>query len=166
MEDCERAVESGSIESDGSERPLLHFLSNRCLWRDRDAGIDFHCPLDGLDIVELHYGLGFNVVFAEYLVDCFPGRDIRIEADKLVVSQRFDIYPCLVGERVLRVTNRYKAILSERDHFDLARFLGKGNESKVHGVVKNVLVDKIGATIFDSDIHRRVVGEKRLNERW
>jgi len=165
VEDCERAVESGSIESDGRERPLLHFLSNRCLWCDCDSSIDFHCPFDSLDIVELHHGLGFNVFFAEYLVDCFPSRDIRIEADKLVVSQRFDIHACLVSERVSRVTNHYKAILSERDHLDLRRFLGKGNESKVHRVVKNVLVDKIGATIFDSDIHRRIIGEKRLNKR-
>jgi len=139
---------------------LLHFLGDRCLWRDRDAGVDFNRPLDGFDIVELHDRLGFNIVFAEYLVDCFPSWDIRIKADKLVVSQRFDVYACLAGERVVRVANRYEAILSEGDHLDLPRFHGKGNESKVYGVVKNVLVDKVGATVLDSDIHRGIVSEK------
>jgi hypothetical protein len=55
------------------------------------------------------------------------------------------------------------AVVAEGDHLDLPDALREGDQAEIHRVVQDVLVNQVGAAVFDADVHRRVVVEELLD---
>lgn len=162
MKNRERAIESGAVKGHGSEGSLLNFLSYSCLRCDCDSGVNLNRAFDSFDVVKLHYGLGFNLVVAEDLVHRFSSRDIGIEADELVLPEGIHIHIGVAREWVLGMANGDEPVLPKRNYFNLSRLYGEGHQPEIDGIVEDVLVHEIGATILDANVDRRIVGEERF----
>ena len=53
-----------------------------------------------------------------------------------------------------------QAVVAERDHVDLPDALREGDEAEIDGIVEDILINEVGAAVFDADVDRRVVVEE------
>ena len=51
-------------------------------------------------------------------------------------------------------------VLEEGNDFQLAHLGGEGNEAEVHGIVQDILIDKVGPPVLDPDIDRGILLEE------
>ena len=107
MQDSERPSEPGAVECNRCEGALSDLLSDGCLWCDRDPRIDFDGAFNCFDVVEFHYGLDLDFVFAKNLVDRFARGNVGIEADKFIVCKCVNFDDRLIRERMIGMANSY-----------------------------------------------------------
>ena len=80
--------------------------------------------------------------------------DVRLEADELLPGERFKLDGFLLGKRMLRVANQHQRVLAQRDDFELGVLGRIRDQPHVHDVAEHVLINLIGAAVFNMDVDR------------
>lgn len=78
----------------------------------------------------------------------------EIKADELVAGQRLDIHLANLGQRYGGARSA-PACRCERDAVVCRMRYGEGDEAEIDGVVQDVLVDQVGAAVFDPHVNER-----------
>ena len=100
--------------------------------------------------------LGLNAVFLQNFIQRFTGRDVRFEPDDFLVGERFKPHGFQLGERMLRVADEHERVFAECDDFNFWILDRIRDEAEVDDVARHVLVNLVGAAIFDVDVDRRI----------
>ena len=161
----ERAIEIPFIEIDLGERLFGDFLDNGALGNDGHTSVNFDSTFDGLDVIEFHHVLHFDVVLLQDFVERFAGGDVRLETDEFLAGKRLKFDTFLFGERMLRMADEDQGVFAQRNNFQFAVAIGISNEAKVHDVSEDVFVNLVGTAIFDVDRDGWIRLEKLLQIR-
>jgi len=107
-------------------------------------------------------------VVAEDPVDGTAGGDVGLEGDEFLTGDLGDgdfaaDRPGLrCRQRVLGAADRHQAVAAEGDDLDQAARGGEGDEAEVAGAGEDVVVDLVGAAVFDVDVDAGVALEEAL----
>ena len=166
MEDSEGAVIGLalrlSLEIEGDEGAIADFLFDGPPRDDGDAGVDLDRPLDGLDVVEFHDRLDGEAVIAEDPVDGAAGGDVGFEGDEFLPGNLGDGDFAAIRQRMLGAADRHQAVAAEGLDLDQAAGGGEGDEAEVAGAGQDVVVDLVGAAVFDVDVDAGMALEEAL----
>src|SRR5437588_1322917 len=66
---------------------------------------------------------------------------------------------------MLRMAHKDETIRAKRNCFQPRIALGKRNQAQINDITKDVIIDLIGAPIFDMDIHAGIIFHETLNVR-
>ena len=88
-----------------------------------------------------------------------------VEADELAALQVGEVDLLLACELVLGRADGDELVFHQGDDLDLAGLLREGDETEVHRVRDDVLVDEVRATVFDAHVDVREFLHERFHVR-
>ena len=140
-------------------------MSHSHFRHNRHPGTDLHCPLYGLDIVELHHRVEIYLFFPQHPVDPPARRDVDVKTDQIFPGDLRKIDRLLPGQRVAWVANQDQRFLHQRDDRQLWILARIRHQPEVDHVAHHVLPNLVRMAVLHMHIYRWELFQKQLQER-